>query len=289
MRIAALVGVLNEVEIIEQCIRHLQQIGIDQILVCDMYSTDGTAKILANLISESLKVMKVGVDEPGEVYLQKCEDAVKGLDADWILLTDADEFALPSTGNIRDCAQLMDADVISVSAYNVVCTSRGPHLPKDLSPARYGQIDLIVRDVSNFRDQLYSDQPLPIIRMVWPSKVMVRREQLHKMIDGSHDVMTVDSNLRLAHATDLIIAHLFITTRMRFLRKMQSICQTFAHQDEYLGNDKAWHWRYLLGLLDRGEIDQEFQRSIFTVEQLSELRASGVVKTAAEVLESSCV
>jgi glycosyltransferase involved in cell wall biosynthesis len=287
MRVAALVGVWNEVELAEQSIRHLRGIGVEFILVCDMYSTDGTAEILASLISDTFGVMKIGVEEPGEVYLQKCADAAKRLDADWVLLIDADEFVLPSTGDIRDCPRLVDADIISLRSYNVVCTSSGPLLPKDVSPAQYGEVQLIVQDLPNFREQLSSNHPPAMVRMMWPPKVMVRREQLHKMIDGNHDVVTINSNSRRATAKDLIIAHLFVTTRTRFLKKMESIRETFIYQKEYLVNDKAWHWRYLLSLQDAGDIDQEFRRSIFTAEQLSQLRAEGVVKTAAEVLASS--
>lgn len=285
MKIGAFVGVWNEVELIEQCILHLRNIGVDQILVCDMYSTDGTAEILAGFSSESLTVVKIGIQVPGEIFLEKCEQAVKRMDADWVLFIDADEFILPLTGNIRDCPRLMDADLISLRSYNVVCTSRGPHFPDDISPARYGDVDLIVRDSSNFREQLSSDQPLPIIRMVWPPKVMARRAEVNKMIDGNHDIVPVNPNLRRANATDLLIAHLPITTRKRFMRKMQGIRETFVHHDKYFGGDKAWHWRYLLGLQDRGEIDREFERSVFSDDQLSELRCTDIVKTAADMIE----
>ena len=46
MRIAAHIGVKDEVELIERVINHLQAIGIDVFVICDMYSTDGTSEIL---------------------------------------------------------------------------------------------------------------------------------------------------------------------------------------------------------------------------------------------------
>jgi glycosyltransferase involved in cell wall biosynthesis len=294
MNIGAFVGVWNEVELIERCIMHLRKIGVDQILVCDMYSTDGTAEILESFISESLAVIKIGIQVPGEIFLDRCQEAVKRLDADWIMFVDADEFILPLTGNIRDCPLLMNADLISLRSYNVVCTSTGwlwpwsrrvrPHFPDDISPERYGDVDLIVRDAANFREQLSSDQPLPIVRLVWPPKVMARRVEVDKMVDGNHDIVPVNPNLRRANATDLLIAHLPITTRKRFMRKMQCIRETFVYHDKYFGSEGAWHWRYLLDLQDRGEIDREFERSVFSEKQLSELRSRDIVKTAADML-----
>jgi glycosyltransferase involved in cell wall biosynthesis len=146
MNIGAFVGVWNEVELIERCIMHLRKIGVDQILVCDMYSTDGTAEILESFISESLAVIKIGIQVPGDIFLDRCQEAVKRLDADWIMFVDADEFILPLTGNIRDCPLLMNADLISLRSYNVVCTSTGwlwpwsrrvrPYFPDDISPER---------------------------------------------------------------------------------------------------------------------------------------------------------
>ena len=46
MIIAAALGVKDEIELIERCIIHLQNIGIDLILACDVSSTDGTREVL---------------------------------------------------------------------------------------------------------------------------------------------------------------------------------------------------------------------------------------------------
>lgn len=46
LRIAAYLGVKDEVELIERSIDHLRAIGVDYIMACDMSSTDGTAELL---------------------------------------------------------------------------------------------------------------------------------------------------------------------------------------------------------------------------------------------------
>ena len=71
MKLLAHLGVRNEVELIERCIAHLWQIGVDHIVVCDMYSTDGTAEILKQHKSERFEVVNVAISEPGEVWLRR--------------------------------------------------------------------------------------------------------------------------------------------------------------------------------------------------------------------------
>ena len=48
-RIAAYLGVKDEVELIEPCIAHLRSIGVEHIMACDMSSTDGTAEVLEGI------------------------------------------------------------------------------------------------------------------------------------------------------------------------------------------------------------------------------------------------
>ncbi|MFZ1108343.1 MAG: glycosyltransferase family 2 protein [Rhodomicrobium sp.] len=284
MRIAACLNVLNEVELIERCILHLKKVGVDHILICDMFSTDGTEKIIEKYLSQDVSILRLGIETPSPEYYRKQSDAIRQLNADWVLFLDADEFVLPYNGNIRDCRILDDADVISLNCYNIACTADKSDIPDDLSPAAYQDINLIVQDVPNFRDQLSSADPLPIVRLVWPSKVLARPECVAQVTDGSHDVLPAAPNLRRRVAPDLIIAHAPMTTKARFLRKLRCIRETFVHHDEYFGENIAWHWRYWLGLQDKGEIDLEYERSIFSHNKLLQLRSLGVVKTASEML-----
>ena len=52
MRLAAVVAVLDEVELIEACIRHLVDVGVEHILVFDRGSTDDLE--LVELMSASI-------------------------------------------------------------------------------------------------------------------------------------------------------------------------------------------------------------------------------------------
>jgi hypothetical protein len=81
-----------------------------------------------------------------------------------------------------------------------------------------------------------------------------------------------------------LIAHLALSTPERFRRKIDNVREFFAHHDAYAGADIAWHWRRWVGLADRGEIDGEFARSVFSAQALDALRRDGIVRSAAEML-----
>jgi hypothetical protein len=81
----------------------------------------------------------------------------------------------------------------------------------------------------------------------------------------------------------LLITHLPFTTRARFKRKVDNARKVIAAHDEYLGKHLAWHWRHWLTLAEQGRIDEEFDRQTLSVEAIAEFRASGVIRSAAEV------
>src|SRR5688572_15242144 len=102
MRFAALLGVKDEVELIRPCVAHLRHIGVDQIIVSDYGSTDGTLEILADeqragdLVLESVDVLTVADYEQWSVRERALAESTG---ADWVLFLDADEFWIPASGS----------------------------------------------------------------------------------------------------------------------------------------------------------------------------------------------
>jgi glycosyltransferase involved in cell wall biosynthesis len=139
-RIAALVGVKDEVEIIGASITHLRQIGVDHILVSDAGSTDGTLDVLETE-RRAGDVVVTHVD-PAEIVDYDTESAravelARSSGADWVLIMDADEFFIPATGSLKDCRHLHDADVIVADRFNVVVMPRHLLMPTMLTPQHY--------------------------------------------------------------------------------------------------------------------------------------------------------
>ena len=288
MKIAAHLGVKDEVELIEKTISHLRAIGVDLIIAVDSYSTDGTADILEAYRSDDdfwfVQMSDLEPDGPDKLWLRKNLELVQEADADWVIFLDADEHWIPASGSLRDCSALNDSDVLSVDRFNIALGPHGPMMPDELIPQRYEELLLFVEPIPDFRAHLQANPDTPWIRGVPVPKVMVRPERICAVSDGMHDVIAVDNvSLRRTKPGDLLITHLPFTTRTRFKRKVDNARKVIAAHDEYLGKHLAWHWRHWLTLAEQGRIDEEFDRQALSAEAIAELRASGVIRSAAEI------
>ena len=297
-RIAAQLGVKDEVEIIERSIAHLRAIGVDHIMVCDMSSTDGTAEILEKYTSDDFRVLSL----PESAISQNVafEDSwqyhnvqrSKNAPADWVIFLDADEFWIPATGSIRDCEALANADVVSVNRFNIVLGSEGPLWPSDFETSSYHELQLLVEGVADLRKRMQEDPEIPWIRGEMESKVMARPKVIGGVANGLHDVVEIGTSPRRAAANDLLIAHLPFSTRSRFNRKIENIRHFFAAEnldlfsgpDTWENNNIGWQWRRWAALALRGGLDAEFARNVFSAKQLEELRNQGKICSASELL-----
>jgi glycosyltransferase involved in cell wall biosynthesis len=292
MRIAAHLGVKDEVELIEDAIAHLRSIGVDHIVAVDSFSTDGTADILAQHRNKDdfwfVQLDDLVPDETGDMWLQQNMAAIADVRADWIIFLDADERWLPVTGSLRDCAGLAYSDVLTVPRYNVVLTPNGPTLPPLPDSSDYQNTLLFIEPIPGFRTHLRFNPKTPWIRGVPGPKVMARSERIGGLIDGMHDIVASDGPpLRYRVPDDLLIAHLPFTTLPRFEQKIVNIRQSIAIHDAYWGEALAWHWRRWLALADEGRIDEEFALQVYDAEEITTLLSSGIIRSAAEMLASS--
>lgn len=289
MRIAAHLGVKDEVELIEDAIAHLRRIGVDHIVAVDGYSTDGTADILARHRNKDdfwfVQIDDLTPDETGELWLRQNLDAMAGVRADWVIFLDADERWLPATGSLRDCSALANSDVVTVPRYNVVVAPNGPTLPALPGPADYPETLLFIEPIPAFSNHMRFNPKTPWIRGVPEAKVMARPERIGALTDGMHDIIANDGPpLRYRVPDDLLVAHLPFTTLARFKQKIVNIRRLISVHDAYWGDALAWHWRRWLALADEGKIGEEFARQIYDAEEISTLLSSGIIRSAADML-----
>jgi len=287
VRIAAHIGVKDERDLIERVIAHLRAIGVDLFVVCDMYSTDGTAEILDQYVSDTFRILKVANSEPAGEWLKKNKQALERIEADWIVFLDADEFLLPQSGSLRDALAQTCEDILYVRRYNVPLCPTGPMLPEELVPDRYAEVQLLVKSFPNIYEHLRNSPKTPWIRAVPGPKIIARQESIAGLTDGMHEIVTPEGrDLRRAIPDSLVIAHVPMSTKARFERKIQNIRECFGPEevlDFSAGQGVAWHWRRWLYLAEKGELDQEFERSRFSMEFIDELRRDGNVRNASEI------
>ena len=285
VRLAASIGVKDEVELIEQTIMHLRAIGVDQIIAIDMYSTDGTVEILERHRSDDLWLTQMSDHESQEAWVRLNLELVKEADADWVIFLDADEFPIPASGSLKKCAALNGADAVAVDRFNVPVGPSGPAMPGELAPEGYEDLLLVVDPIPepDFWAALERDPELSWIRKQVMPRVMARPEKIAGLTLGMHDIVAADqTSLRRARGDDLLIAHLPVTTRGRFRRKVENIRALLPVHDELYGEHSARHWRRWVELADAGALDQEFDRMIYDASTIAALREDGVIGSAAE-------
>lgn len=286
-RVAAHVGVIDEVELIGPCLDHLRSIGVGDIVVHDMGSSDGTREVLRAREGPDLRVIESSNAEPADQWHQSIAEAVRALDADWVVTIDADEFILPREGNLPAALARADGDVIRLPRYNMVLGPDGLRLPMPLGPDRYGKVDLFARAEPDFRDRLRQDPTLFWLRAVPLHKTAVRPAGVGRFTDGMHAVIPQPgAKLREGVAGDVLIAHAALTTYPRFARKIANIREVFRLHEGALSPGFGWHWRRWVALDDAGALRGEFERSHLSWDALAQLRADGVVQSAADLLSA---
>ena len=284
MKVVATLRVKDEVELIEQCIGHLREIGVDHIIACDMNSTDGTYEALQSYRSDKdfwIVPLRDLVEDEARVLTA----LVKSARADWVICLDADEFWIPATGSLRDCAALPTADVIMVDRYNIPVGPAGPLMPAELRPPHYGDLLLLAEPVDDAQSYLRQNASVSWIWAKAEPKVMARPKRIKALEYAGHDVFPADSTrLRRSTADDLFIAHLPFTSRARFHRKVENIRRTISAHDAFFDGAMAWHWRRWLTLAEQGRLDEEYDSTVFTADAIAALRQQGSIRSAAEIL-----
>jgi GT2 family glycosyltransferase len=297
LRIAAYLGVKDEIELIERSIAHLRAIGVDTIMACDMSSTDGTAEVLEKYRSDDFLILTLcnnalsGRAEEEDSWMSHSLRRYKDAPADWVIFLDADEFWLPASGNLKDCEGFYSADVLVVDRFNVVLGPRHPCMPFELPPSRYGETQLFVRTVRNFHIAKQTDATAtPWIMGQLMPKIAARPSMIDGTIAGEHDVIAYEGSLRRTTPNDLLIAHLGLSTRSRFERKVRNIRAIYdgegidlsLPEETWRNYGVGWHWRRWATLPD---LSDEFAQNVVSDEQISILREQGVIASAQEMLE----
>jgi glycosyltransferase involved in cell wall biosynthesis len=290
MKVGAVVGVKDEAELIAPCIERLRAIGVDGIVVLDDRSSDGTTEIVADMIAatpgtlhrvEFVPVLQDNLHRDGPAL-----STLIGHHApDWILFTDADEFWLPATDSLHDVLRRVREDALVVDRFNV------PLVDPAFAPMISATADYYKgAPVISKREQMTasmlrsSDSKRWVMNAIMP-KMVCRADRLLAFDAGAHTARSIDGTaITMTTPADLIILHIPLTSFVRFEQKAENARQFFERWlDDYPG-ESAWHWKRWVELAAVGQLESEFERQRMDTSELRELRSTGVVMTASELL-----
>jgi glycosyltransferase involved in cell wall biosynthesis len=299
-RIAAQLSVKDEAEIVEHSIAHLRSIGVDHIIAVDIGSTDGTLEILEKYQADDFQLIRLSdraVSAEATAQDALALQSFKSAPADWVIILDADEFWIPASGTLKECEALDHLDVLSVQRYNVPLGPDGPLMPDSLVPEQYDNLLLITEVLPEIRKRCILNPDMPWILVAEEPKPMMRPTKVFGLTAGDHDVLAGGAKLRRAKASDVFIAHVPLSTKRRFEKKVANIVALFARDgvDLFAGpeawqNDpNAWHWRRWAALAREGRIAEELLRNTFDQMRIASMRKRRAIRTAAELLAGGIV
>lgn len=177
-RVAAHIGVLNEAQVIRPCIEHLRRIGVSDIVVFDLNSTDGTREILAGMEGPGFTVVDFPEDGTDRQLMQMAQQSLRDSLADWCILMDADEFPLPRGGDIAGILGRSRADLVEIPRFNIALGPDGLRMPlPPQGPRDYARIDLFIDPEHGARSRIETDPTMTWLRAVPAPKIAVRPGQ----------------------------------------------------------------------------------------------------------------
>lgn len=257
MKIVEIIFTRNEGELLEQNIDFHRRMGVDFFIITDNSSTDGTSKILSKFKSVGLvefftdrKIMAQKENMDRMALLAKNK-----YNADWILVSDTDEFWYCSSG-LKDFLNNIPDDI------NTLKVLRYQHFPTEKD--------------NNFKAKIYqrllyreNGKDLGFDTGVGSGKDnFARKKILFKpvaedvdILIGNHSVhfpgrKVIDINVR-----EFIIHEFPVRSYKEFREKVVRARNVFVENNTFEKN--VTHWRTWIDLLNNRQLEDFYYKNIF--------------------------
>jgi glycosyltransferase involved in cell wall biosynthesis len=254
--IMALLGVKDEVELIEAAIENLRVIGVDAIGVADLGSTDGTLEILRRLDQQEV-ITLVQYDSQDDAFRSAAapqfQSLIEKYKPDWIMLSDADERWIPERGSIRETINNHDADILVVNRFNVPLTDATATLAQDIGVPSGVDFDIAIDGPLVSEELFLRDPGCRWSLAVDAPRVMFRADAATGWDGGQHAVTpSTGRRLTVKIASDVFVAHLPITSETRFAAKLANVSRYLKRRVGRADQGRPWHWRRWAEIYDNG-------------------------------------
>ncbi len=235
LKITMTLLVRNEEDLLAENIRFHHAMGVDNFIVMDNLSTDGTpgiVKTLSRQIDIEYLVQPEDNYDQGKWVTGMARHAATHHGADWVINSDADEFWVPQAESLKSCLAALPEEigVLSVLRHNAVVTcEHGASADGRSHPAFSDAFEC------HSRNSLGGSLP---------GKVLHRASETVTVAQGNHGVEGVAGHLKKAGG-DLCILHYPYRSLESYKEKIRLGGAAYArNQDLPIGAGATWRQHY---------------------------------------------
>jgi len=258
MKVLGISIVRNEVDILGLNILHHLSLGLDEILIVDNGSSDGTDRVLQHLgMDDRIKWSRnAGPYRQPEIFTELAREAYRR-GADWVLPIDADEFWDATNRDLRKVLERSNAGALRVQIVNFIQRreqrNRSPsallHMTRR-APQPMGPVECC--------HDLVESHQIAYVEMMYPPKWVTRACSTVKIAAGNHLVSGVEGP---CEDTDLIVC-LHAPLRARSILDAKADTGRRADEAGYPPGE-MWHLRRWLRLRDEGALEAEWSANSY--------------------------
>lgn len=260
LKLAFVVLVRDEADIIRHTLDYHLEAGVDFIVAIDNGSQDGTREILEEYVRANVATV---IDEPGRDFMQfkwmtdAAHFARDTLGADWLICSDADEFWVATNGSLKATIKAKRADILSCRRRNMLCSIEALKTgdwQREL--VHYATPPIQPPELRDFyRDPL----PGPHLYFNLPPKVIVRADGLKEIAQGNH--FASYNRPTTAVEAELVVYHYPVRSLEAFEQKIVQGGRAYA-ENAVLPEHVGWHWRRWFRLYSRQGLEDVLAEAI---------------------------
>lgn len=260
MKLTGMLIVRDEADIVRTALRHHFRLGLDEIIVMDDSSTDGTERILARMAkTHPIRVIPhSGPFAQLDMLNELAREAMKR-GADWIIPFDVDEFwHLPGT-DLRSLLPMMqDSGIGAIQAqvHNFI-QWRGQ---RDSTPGCL--LNMTQRAVKVYADHsevsLVKERRISFVEAYFPPKWIFRSSPELRMQKGNHLVEgVIGDKVETDHA---VVLHAPIRSFHRLIKKAQHAARI---KGTFVKPGDSWHTFRWDDIMNENQLEAEWRANSY--------------------------
>ena len=274
-KIVLLVITSEQGDILKDYIEWHLELGVDLILAEDVGSSDSTQGMLESFSKTGRVQWSLIPDKNRQKYRPEETLAKMAIDrhqADWIIMSDVDEFLCPQGQDLRTILQRAAAD--NVTAISVPCFNMTGPAFQSARRATEMLTLRIDRPTDPPEEQMISgDIPVPYVFVRHPPKTITRAAAFAGYGRGEHSVATTWGNT--GEFPELRFLH-YPIRGFDTLEAKVAAGIGYLEKNEHLLPADCWHWRRWIRLNQEGRLREDYESQFLSPAQAQELVRDGI-------------